>query len=74
MAFPSFSQNVPFGCFVSKNFRKVDLFKWKFCEVLLWCKRMTVLENALWVGLSMIVSLPFEQIMSVRNMFMVLHY
>jgi hypothetical protein len=27
MAFPSFSQNVPFGCFVSKNFRKVDLFK-----------------------------------------------
>lgn len=34
VAFSSFPQNAPFACFVSKNWRKVGLSKWTFCEIL----------------------------------------
>lgn len=59
--FLRFPQNAPFGGFVHKILRKVNLFTWKFCKVLLWCKLMETVGNALWVDGAIIVSLPFEQ-------------
>ena len=70
MAFSSFSQNAPFGCFVPKILRKVGLFKWKSCKVVLWRKLMEIVGNALWMDGAILVSLPFEQITSAHNVFL----